>query len=161
MPEPQTEASVSPTVPPGGAKGGCSNTGETVTGAARLALDLAESLSEGVPFLPGAVKALKPVVEAYEVRFLVMGTLPNPIVHLWLTSCTPTLLACAFGVLQKYGSNRESMDTLRRHIDSMNSMIKSVIPEGKSCPPKLEEQLRVFSQYVSVFCHHFGAVSLR
>ena len=74
MSEPQTEASVSPTVPPDGAKGGRSNTGETVTGAARLALDLAESLSEGVPFLPGAVKALITVVEAYEVRFLVLDT---------------------------------------------------------------------------------------
>ena len=68
--EPQTEASASPTVPQDVAKGGRSNTGETVIGAARLALDLTESLSEGVPFLPGAVKALRTVVEAYEVRHL-------------------------------------------------------------------------------------------
>ena len=44
-----------------------SNTRDTVTGAVRLALDITESLSDGVPFLPGAVKALKTVVEAYEV----------------------------------------------------------------------------------------------
>ena len=47
-------------------KGG-SNIGDMVTGAVRLALDITESLSDGVPFLPGAVKALKTVVEAYEV----------------------------------------------------------------------------------------------
>ena len=41
---------------------------DTVKGTVRLALDITESLSEGVPFLPGAVKALKTVVEAYEVR---------------------------------------------------------------------------------------------
>ena len=51
-------------------KEGYSNTRDIVTGAVRLALDITESLSEGVPFLPGAIKALKTVVEAYEVRRL-------------------------------------------------------------------------------------------
>ena len=50
------------------AKEGHSKTKDTVAGAVRLALDVTESLSDGVPFLPGAVKALKTVVEAYEVR---------------------------------------------------------------------------------------------
>ena len=48
-------------------KEGRSNIGDTVTGAVRLALDITESLSAGFPFLPGAVKALKTVVEVYEV----------------------------------------------------------------------------------------------
>ena len=41
-----------------------------MTGAVLLALDITESLSaaSGVPFLPDVVKALKTVVEAYEVR---------------------------------------------------------------------------------------------
>ena len=47
-----------------------SNVGDMVTGAVRLALDITESLSDGVPFLPGAVKAIKTVVEAYEVFHL-------------------------------------------------------------------------------------------
>ena len=50
------------------AKAGHSKTRDKVTGGVRLALDITESLSEGVPFLPGVVKALKTVLEAYEVR---------------------------------------------------------------------------------------------
>ena len=49
-------------------KEGHSNTKDTVKGALCLALELTESLSEGVPFLPGVVKALKTVAEAHEVR---------------------------------------------------------------------------------------------
>ena len=48
--------------------GSRSSKGDTVTGAVRLALDITESLSDGVPFLPGAVKALRTVVEACDVR---------------------------------------------------------------------------------------------
>ena len=48
-------------------KEGHSNVRDAVTSAVRLALDITESLSDGVPFLPGAVKALKTVMEAYEV----------------------------------------------------------------------------------------------
>ena len=44
-----------------------SRTGDTVAGAMHLALDITELLSDGVPFLPGIVKALKNVVEVYEV----------------------------------------------------------------------------------------------
>ena len=51
-------------------KEGGSNMGDMITGAVRLALDITESLSDGVPFLPGALKALRTVVEAYEVRRL-------------------------------------------------------------------------------------------
>ena len=43
------------------------NTRDTVTGGVRLALDITESLSKGVPFLPGVVKALTTIVEVYEV----------------------------------------------------------------------------------------------
>ena len=45
-----------------------SNTRDTVKGAVRLALDITESLSDGVPFLPGVVKALGMIAEAHEVR---------------------------------------------------------------------------------------------
>ena len=53
--------------------------------------------------------------------------------------------------LQKYASNRESMDMLQKHIESMNTMIKSVRPKDGPCPPKLEEQLGIFSKYVGTF----------
>ena len=49
-------------------KEGHSNTRDTVTSAVRMALDITELLSEGVPFLPGAVQAPKTVVDTYEVR---------------------------------------------------------------------------------------------
>ena len=49
-------------------KEGHSNTRATVKGAVHLALDITESLSDGVPFLPGVVKALRMIVEAHEVR---------------------------------------------------------------------------------------------
>ena len=55
-------------------KEGHSKIGEAVKGAVRVALDLTESLSDGVPFLSGAVKALKTVVEVYEVRCLNLCT---------------------------------------------------------------------------------------
>ena len=51
-----------------------SKIGEAVKGAVRVALDVTESLSDGVPFLSGAVKSLKTVVEVYEVGGL----------HLWV-----------------------------------------------------------------------------
>ena len=51
-----------------------SKSGEAVKGAIRTALDATESLSDGVPFLSGAVKSLKTVVEVYEVGGL----------HLWV-----------------------------------------------------------------------------
>ena len=47
-----------------------SNIGDMVTGAVRLALDITESLSDGVPFLSGVVKGFKTVLEAYEVCHL-------------------------------------------------------------------------------------------
>ena len=50
------------------AENGHSNTKDTVTGAVLLALDVTASLADGVPFLPGAVEALKTFVEAYKVR---------------------------------------------------------------------------------------------
>ena len=51
-----------------------SKIGEAVKGAVRTALDVTESLSDGVPFLSGAVKSLKTGVEVYEVGGL----------HLWV-----------------------------------------------------------------------------
>ena len=54
-------------------------------------------------------------------------------------------------VSQKYASNRESMSMLRRHIESLNAMVKSVIPKDRPCPPVLKEQLRIFSEYVCIF----------
>ena len=63
-------------------KEGHSNTRDTVKGAVRLALEVTESLSEGVPFLPGVVKALKTVVEAYEVRRSRSKASPWPFVEL-------------------------------------------------------------------------------
>ena len=51
-------------------------------------------------------------------------------------------------VLQKYASNRESMDTLQKHIESINAVLKLVVPEDGPCPPKLREQLRIFREYV-------------
>ena len=59
-----------------------SNTKDTVTGAVRLALDITESLSEGVPFLPGAVKALHTVMEAVEVCCSRSKVSPRPSVEL-------------------------------------------------------------------------------
>ena len=53
-------------------------------------------------------------------------------------------------VSQKYASNRESMDVLQKHIESMNTMIKSVRPKDGPYPPKLEEQLGIFSNYVGI-----------
>ena len=49
-------------------KEGRSNTRATVKGAVYLALNITESLSDGVPFLPGVVKALRMIAEAHEVR---------------------------------------------------------------------------------------------
>lgn len=80
-PEPQTQdqvyrsASVSPSTSVAAhvsqqTQDSGSSTGDTVSGAVRLALDITESLSDGVPFLPGVVKALKTVLEAYEVCIL-------------------------------------------------------------------------------------------
>ena len=54
-------------------------------------------------------------------------------------------------VSQKYASNRESMDMLQKQIKSMNTMIESVRPKGRPCPPKLEEQLGIFSKYVRIY----------
>ena len=64
-------------------KEGHSNVRDTVTGAVRLALDITESLSDGVPFLPGVVKALRTVVEACEVRRLRSISCLRPFVQLW------------------------------------------------------------------------------
>ena len=54
-------------------------------------------------------------------------------------------------VSQKYASNRESTATLRKHIESMNPMIESVLPKDRPCPLRLKEQLRIFSEYVEMF----------
>ena len=130
-------------------KGG-SNVGDMVTGAVRLALDITESLSDGVPFLPGAVKALKTVVEAYEVCRLCSRAC------LWSSLKLRHLIAFApharvARLLQKYASNRESMSTLRKHIECLNAMVESVIPKDRPCPPTLKEQLRIFCEYVYIF----------
>ena len=45
----------------------------------------------------------------------------------------------------------ESMDTLRKHIKSMNAMIESVLPKDRPCPLRLKEQLHIFSEYVHMF----------
>ena len=130
-------------------KGG-SHIGDMITGAVRLALDITESLSDGVPFLPGAVKALKTVVEAYEVRRLRSRTRSCSSVELRrLIDSAPH--AHVARVLQKYASNRESMSLLRKHIECLNAMVKSVIPKDRPCPPTLKEQLRIFSEYVCIF----------
>ena len=68
---------------PQATKEGHSTTRDTVTGAVRLALDITESLSDGVPFLPGVVKALRTVVEACEVRRLRSISCLRPSVQLW------------------------------------------------------------------------------
>ena len=54
-------------------------------------------------------------------------------------------------VLQKYTANRECMDTLRKRTESMNAIVKSVLPKDRPCPPTLREQLRIFSEYVCIF----------
>ena len=43
------------------------------------------------------------------------------------------------------------MDTLRKHIKSMNTVIESALPKDRSCPPMLREQLRIFNEYVHMF----------
>ena len=63
-------------------KEGHSTTRDTVTGGVRLALDITESLSQSVPFLSGAVKALKTVLDAYEVRRSRSKASPRPSVEL-------------------------------------------------------------------------------
>ena len=40
---------------------------------------------------------------------------------------------------------------LQKRIESMNAMFKSVLPKGKPCPPKLEEQLGIFNECVRKF----------
>ena len=39
---------------------------------------------------------------------------------------------------------------LHKHIESMNTVIKSVRPKDGHCPPKLEEQLGIFNKYVHI-----------
>ena len=131
-------------------KEGHSNTRDTVTGGVRLALDITESLSEGVPFLPGVVKALKTVVEAYEVRRSRAKASPWHSVELRYL-IDSALHARIMRVLQKYTANRESMDTLRKRTESMNAIVKSVLPKDRPCPSTLREQLRIFSEYVHIF----------
>ena len=53
-------------------------------------------------------------------------------------------------VLQKYASNQESMATLQEHIESMNTMIESVLPKGTPCPSMLQNPLRIFHEYVRI-----------
>ena len=130
-------------------KGG-SNVGDMLMGAVRLALDVTESLSDGVPFLPGAVKGLKTVLEAYEVchlRSIACSWRSVELRHL----IDSALHAQITRVSQKYASNRDSMDMLQKHIESMNTMIESVLPKDGPCPPKLKEQLGIFSKYVRIF----------
>ena len=43
------------------------------------------------------------------------------------------------------------MDTLQKHIESMNAMVESVLPKDRACPPTLKEQLRIFGEYVHMF----------
>ena len=54
-------------------------------------------------------------------------------------------------VSQKYASNRESIASLRKHIEHMNPMIESALPKGRPCSLRLKEQLRIFSEYVHMF----------
>ena len=136
-------------------KVGHSNTKDTVKGALCLALELTESLSEGVPFLPGAVKALKTVVEVYEVRRSRSRASLRPSVELRYL-IDSALHIRIMRVLQKYASNLDSMDTLRKHIESMNAMVESILPKDGACPPMLKEQLRIFGEYVHMFIHKFA-----
>ena len=52
------------------------------------------------------------------------------------------------------------MTTLLKHIEDMNTVVKSVIPKDKACPKELEEQLRIFSECVRMFNIRSGAMLL-
>ena len=52
------------------------------------------------------------------------------------------------------------MATLLKHIEDMNTVVKSVIPKDKACPKELEEQLRIFSECVRMFNTHRGVILL-